>query len=123
MPYRQQAVLGMIPLDFSQTAATLDPVSHYWSGAPHRHWSLLLSTPTVGASIDVVISATNDITPTALASRTYTDVTNDIYGQPIVLTSAAPVVIIVDTPIVFGAFKITFDSDIAATWVAKGMVG
>ena len=111
------------PLDFDQLVATDALTTHYWDSDTMPYFSLLLATTTALATISVTISASNDADEPDITLRNYTDITSEIYGGPINLTSAAAEVIVVDTPIIFNSYRITFDSDIAAVWTARGKQG
>lgn len=112
------------PLDFSNLVATLALTSYYWDADTFPYWSLLLSTSTAAATIEVKIYASNDAEEPDITLRDYTDITTDVYGDATIsLTSVTSEAIIVDTPTLFNSYKITFDSDIAAVWTAKGKQG
>lgn len=107
------------PFDFSNDIATADEVSYYIDTEDYMYWSLL-STSTAGATIEIKLYASNDYT-TPVSGRNYIDISTDIVGGTVLnLTDAKNEIIIVDTPIIFNSYKITFNSDNAATWTAKG---
>jgi len=111
------------PFDFSQAVATDALVSHYFSADTFPYWSLILSTATAGATISVKIYASNETTQPNLSLRNHVEITSDLYGGVINLTSAADLALAVDTPLLYDSYCISFDSDIAATWTAQGKKG
>jgi len=111
------------PFDFSQAVATDALVAHYFSGDTFPYWTIILATATAGATISVKIYASNETTQPNLSLRNYSEITADLYGGVISLTSAADMVLAVDTPLLYDSYCITFDSDNPATWTAQGKKG
>jgi len=123
MSYRVPSLANRFAFRVSEDVATADPVQKYLNPLNHAFWTLIVTTPTVGASIELTIQASNDAENPDVETRGYEEITTAFYDAPIIITSTDPAIIIVDTPVVFASFRFTFDSDIAATWVGKGMVG
>ncbi|MFA5053111.1 MAG: hypothetical protein WC565_03570 [Parcubacteria group bacterium] len=112
------------PFDLSNSVATAVLTSKYFeTDVRFPYWSLTLSTTTVGATISVKIYASNEVTQSDLTLREYVDVTSDLYGGAINLTSLAAIALAVDTPLLYDSYRVDFDSDIAAVWTARGKKG
>jgi hypothetical protein len=112
------------PFDLSNSVATDVLTSKYFAtDIRFPYWTLTLSTTTVGATISVKVYASNEVTQSNPALREYVDITADLYGGAINLTSLAAIALAVDTPLLYDSYRVDFDSDIAAVWTARGKKG
>lgn len=117
---KSQQLTGWEGFDYSETVATALAQTHYWDATVHPYWSMFVEHALPDEQLAIEIFASNDWYEPVLASRTYMDVTNDIYGGGIIVTNAAPVIIIVDTRIVVCSYKIVFTPSDDMTWTAQG---